>query len=39
MFAEIAFPISGFQTFTYKIPKGLAQEVQIGSRVNVQFGP
>jgi primosomal protein N' (replication factor Y) len=39
MFAEIAFPISGFQTFTYKIPKDLAQEVQIGSRVNVQFGP
>jgi len=39
MFADVAFPISGFQTFTYKIPKELAQDVQIGSRVKVQFGP
>ncbi|MEO2044523.1 MAG: hypothetical protein ABGX43_07955, partial [Nitrospinaceae bacterium] len=39
MFADVAFPISGFQTFTYKIPKDLVQDVQIGSRVTVQFGP
>lgn len=39
MFADVAFPISGFQTFTYKIPKELAQDVQVGSRVKVQFGP
>ncbi|MBT3502142.1 MAG: primosomal protein N' [Candidatus Marinimicrobia bacterium] len=39
MFADVAFPISGFQTFTYKIPKDLVSEVQIGSRVTVQFGP
>ncbi len=39
MFADIAFPISGFQTFTYKIPRDFSQDVQIGSRVKVQFGP
>ena len=38
MFAEVAFPISGFQTFTYKISKQLRQKIQIGSRVNAPFG-
>ena len=39
MFADVAFPISNFITFTYKVPQKIAQDVQIGSRVNVQFGP
>ena len=38
MFAEVAFPISDFLTFTYKIPKDLAQDVQVGSRVKAPFG-
>ena len=38
MFAEVAFPISNFITFTYKVPKKIVQDVKIGSRVNVQFG-
>ena len=39
MFAEVAFPISGFLTFTYKIPKDLVQNIQIGSRIKAPFGP
>ena len=38
MFADVAFPISGFQTFTYKIPVNLVKDITIGSRVKVQFG-
>jgi len=38
MFAEVAFPISNFQTFTYTIPKELKKEVQLGSRVQAPFG-
>ena len=38
MFAEVAFPISNFQTFTYAIPKELKKEVQLGSRVQAPFG-
>ena len=38
MFVEVAFPISGFQTFTYKISQQLRQKIQIGSRVKVPFG-
>ena len=38
MFVEVAFPISGFQTFTYKISKQLRQKIQIGSRVKAPFG-
>ena len=37
MFAEVAFPISNFKTFTYKIPKNLIAETHIGSRVVVPF--
>ena len=33
MFAEVAFPISNFKTFTYEIPKNLIAEIHIGSRV------
>jgi len=38
MFVEVAFPISGFQTFTYKIPKQLKSKIKIGSRVKAPFG-
>jgi len=38
MFVEVAFPISGFQTFTYKIPKKLKPKIKIGSRVKAPFG-
>ena len=37
MFAEVAFPISNFKTFTYKIPKNLIAETHIGSRVVAPF--
>ncbi len=38
MFVEVAFPIRGFKTFTYSIPKQLIGSIKIGSRVNVPFG-
>ena len=38
MFAEVALSISTFQTFTYKIPKNLADNAQIGIRVKIKFG-
>ena len=38
MFAKVAFPISGYQTFTYKIPGNLASDIRIGSRVMAPFG-
>ena len=38
MFVEVAFPISDFQTFTYKIPKQLKPKIKIGSRVKAPFG-
>ena len=37
MFAEVAFPISNFKTFTYEIPKNLIAETHIGSRVVAPF--
>ena len=37
MFAEVAFPISNFKTFTYEIPKNLSPKTQIGSRVVAPF--
>ena len=37
MFAEIAFPISNFKTFTYEIPKNLISQIHIGSRVSAPF--
>ena len=37
MFAEVAFPISNFKTFTYKIPESLIAETHIGSRVVAPF--
>ena len=38
MFAEIAFPISNFKTFTYEIPDDLRSSIQVGSRVIAPFG-
>ena len=38
MFAEIAFPISNFKTFTYEIPDDLNSSIQVGSRVIAPFG-
>ena len=35
MFAEVAFPIRSFQTFTYSIPKEYLHSINIGSRVIV----
>lgn len=37
MFAEVAFPIRSFQTFTYSVPKEHASKIHVGSRVYVPF--
>ena len=38
MFAEVAFPISSFQSFTYRVPRKFISTVQIGSRVRAPLG-
>ncbi len=38
MFAEVALPISTFQSFTYKIPSKSTHIAQIGCRVKVPLG-
>ena len=38
MFAEVAFPISSFQSFTYRIPRNLTNSIQVGSRVIAILG-
>ncbi|NQV36808.1 MAG: DEAD/DEAH box helicase family protein, partial [Candidatus Marinimicrobia bacterium] len=38
MYAEIAFPISSYQTFTYKVPESLDSHIQVGIRVRAPFG-
>lgn len=38
MFAEVILPLPLYSTFTYAIPDEMAAEVQVGSRVLVQFG-
>ena len=38
MFAEVAFPISNFKTFTYAIPRDLSKKIHIGSRVKAPLG-
>ena len=38
MFAKVAFPISNFKTFSYKIPSRLINLIQVGTRVEVFFG-
>lgn len=39
MYAEIILPLPLQGTFTYRIPEGKIEEVKIGSRVLVSFGP
>jgi len=38
LFAEVILPLPLYSTFTYSIPEDMGMEVQIGSRVLVQFG-
>lgn len=38
MFADISFPISSYQTFSYSIPEHLIAKISIGVRVNAPFG-
>ncbi len=38
MFAEVAFPISSYQTFTYSVPVGLESIVRVGQRVKAPLG-
>ncbi len=38
MFAEVILPLPLYSTFTYSIPDDMDVEVQVGSRVLVQFG-
>lgn len=38
MFADVAFPISSFVQFTYEIPAGLSDKIQVGSRVKAPLG-
>ena len=37
MYADIAFPISSYQVFTYRIPYKMRNSVKIGVRVKVPF--
>lgn len=38
MFAEVILPLPLYSTFTYSIPQDMEKDVQVGSRVLVQFG-
>ena len=38
MFADISFPISSFQVFSYKIPDQLVNSIFVGSTVNAPLG-
>ena len=38
MFAEVSFPISSYQTFSYKVPERLTKKITIGIRVKVPLG-
>ena len=38
MFAEVSFPISSYQTFSYKVPERLAKKITVGVRVKVPLG-
>jgi len=37
MYADIAFPISSYQVFTYQIPAKMRNSVKIGVRVKAPF--
>ena len=38
MFAEVAFPISSFQTFSYKVPSKFLNVLHVGTRVKAPLG-
>ena len=38
MFAEVSFPISSYQTFSYKVPEHLTSQITVGIRVKVPLG-
>ena len=38
MYADVSFPISSFQVFSYKIPENLASVASVGSTVNAPLG-
>ena len=38
MYADVSFPISSFQVFSYKIPENLATVASVGSTVNAPLG-
>ncbi len=38
MFADVSFPISSYQTFSYEVPEPLLGQVSVGVRVNANFG-
>ena len=38
MYAKVAFPISNYKTFSYKIPNQLEGKLKLGTRVEVPFG-
>ena len=38
MFADISFPISSYQVFTYKVPNNLKSHLSIGMRVKAPLG-
>lgn len=38
LFVEIILPLAVDGTFTYRVPKALEEEIEIGKRVTVQFG-
>ena len=38
MFVDVAFPISQYQVFTYKIPKQFAEIVSVGVRIRAPIG-
>jgi primosomal protein N' (replication factor Y) len=38
-FVEVAIPLAVHGTFTYAVPEGLRDDVQVGARVEVPYGP
>lgn len=38
MYAKIAFPISNYKTFSYRIPNELIDKLKLGTRVEAPFG-
>ncbi len=38
MYADVSFPISSFQVFSYRIPENLATAASVGSTVNAPLG-